>query len=146
MAKTYLKKVDNSTLDWGFTIPKEYEKDFLGGKPLKVGTSRAIEIHWLNKKFSAEIRHINRTAGAVYRISWMSNKDLIKSIRSTFIQSYVIIKSEKEIFESDKQGRKHFRTSMEGGQQEVIAFKPISSSKIDASVFIKIESNWNPLF
>lgn len=146
MSKAYLKKIDNSTFVWGFTIPQDYIKDFLGGKKLKIGTSRKVNIVWDNKNYNVEIRHIDRKAGPVYRISWMTNKAFLAKIRKTFIQSYVIIKSEKELFEKDKQGRKNFRTSMVGGQQEVISLKPVSHNKIVASVFIKIDSEWNGLF
>ena len=55
----------------------------------------------------------------------------IKKIRKTFIHSYVVLKSQKELFDSDKGDRKHFRTKLEGGKQEVLVVTPINKKQED---------------
>ena len=67
-------------------------------------------------------------------------------LRKTFIQSYVIIKSQKELFDNQKSSNKYFRTNLDGGQQEVLIFRPIRSGVLEAKVFIKVENQWNTLF
>jgi hypothetical protein len=146
MGKAYHKKIDSSCFDWGFTIPKEYIAEFLCNKKLKKGTARPVTIIWDNKKYEAEIRYINRKAGAVYQIRWNSNREFMAKIRKTFIQSYVLIKSDKEIFQNDKKGRKYHRTTMKSGQQEVISIRPVTYNRFEANVFIKVDTGWNSLF
>jgi len=45
-----------------------------------------------------------------------------------------------------KKSNTHFRTKLEGGQQEVLIFRPIKTKLLQAEVFIKIENEWNTLF
>jgi hypothetical protein len=143
----YYKKVDRSMMDWGFTVPQDHISDFLAGVSLRLGKSRSIQIIWDKKEYFAKLSYINRKkASPVYQIRWDNNKELLKKVRKTFIQSYVILKSQKELFDIEKKEKKHFRTQLEGGQQEVIAFQPISSKKIKAEVFIRINNEWNTLF
>lgn len=134
-------------MDWGFTLPKDHIKDFEADKPLKPGTSRKIELIWDKKKFTAKLCHVKRkNYSSVHQIRWDNNKDLLKKLRKTFIQSYVILKSQKELFDIEKKERKHFRTQLSGGQQEVLILKPLNSKQIKLDVFIKIDNNWNALF
>ena len=44
----HYKKIDRSTLEYGITIPKNLETDFLAGKKLSLGSSREIKIKWDN--------------------------------------------------------------------------------------------------
>lgn len=75
-----------------------------------------------------------------------NNKEFLKKLRKTFIQSYVNLKSQKELFDITEKKKKHFRTQLEGGEQEVIIFQPINTKEIKCEVFIKIENKWNTLF
>ncbi len=144
----YYKKVDRSMMDWGLTLPKKFIPFFDSGKTLKAGTQRHIEILWGKKKYETKLAHVDRKKGRVYQIRWDNNRDFLQKLRKTFIQSYVILKSQKELFElsKTKSKRKHFRTKLPGGQQEVLVFEPISDRQIKCEVFIRIENEWNTLF
>lgn len=134
-------------LDWGFTIPQDYVNDFLAGKKIKLGRSREVILKWDNKKFPVRLCFWNRkNQHPVYQIRWDNNKDFLKKLRKTFIQSYVNIKSQKELFDITEKKKKHFRTQLEGGEQEVMIFHPINAKEIKCEVFIKIENKWNTLF
>ena len=91
--------------------------------------------------------HINRkNYSNVYQLRWDNNKEFLYKLRQSFIQSYVIIKSKKELFDKGNVENKHFRTKLSGGQQEVVIFKPISKTEIKVKEFIVIENEWNTLF
>ena len=142
--KPYCKKIDRSMMDWGFTIPKYYTKDFEAGSLVKAGTSRKIQLIWDNKKYDVKLCHVKRTKyPSVYQIRWDNNAEFLNKLRKTFIQSYIILKSQKELFDVKKEGSKHFRTKE---HQEAMLFCPIDSKTIKAEVFIKIENEWNTLF
>lgn len=145
--KPYYKKVDRSTMDWGFTVPNEYVPDFLAGKKMKLGTTRSTSILWDKKKYKIRICLVDRKKyKPVYQIRWDNNKEFLNKFRKTFIQSYINLKSEKELFDISKTTRKHFRTQLEGGEQEILVFRPINSKQINVEVFIRIRSRWNTLF
>jgi len=145
--KGYHKEVDRSMMDWGFTIPQEYINDFLGGKSLALGSSRPITIEWGKNEYLVKICHVNRkNYNSVHQIRWDSNKDFLSKLIKSFVQSYVILKSQKELFDKKLSTKKYFRTNMKGGQQEVIRFSPINSKKIIAKEFIVIKNEWNTLF
>jgi len=146
MNQGYYKKVDRSMMDWGFTIPKDFVDKFLYGQNLPAGESRIETLIWGKKKYEVRLSHVNRKAGTVYQIRWDNNKPFLRKLRQTFIQSYIILKSQKELFDINNNENKHFRTVMEGGQQEVIIFNPISSTEIKLKEFIVIENEWNALF
>jgi len=134
-------------MDWGFTIPKEYVNEFLFNIPLLEGTSRELILNWEKKRYTAKISHVNRSNFTnVYQIRWDTNRDFLNKLRKTFIQSYVILKSQKELFDSNNSLKKHFRTNLEGGQQEVAIFCPKNINELEVKVFIKIENEWNTLF
>lgn len=134
-------------MDWGLTIPQDFIKDFEAGVPVKLGTSRSIEILWEKKKYNAKLNHVNRkNAKPVFQIRWDSNNELLNKIRKTFIQSYVVLKSQKELFDKSKKERKHFRTNLTGEQQEVLRIKPLDEKQIRFDVFIRVENEWNDLF
>lgn len=146
MNQGYYKKVDRSMMDWGFTIPKDFISDFLSSKELPKGESRPVTLLWDDKKYEVRLSHVNRKAGTVYQIRWDNNKHFLTKLRQTFIQSYIILKSQKELFDSGNEDNRHFRTAMEGGQQEVIIFHPTSPETIKVKEFIVIKNEWNALF
>ena len=134
-------------MDWGLTLPKSYAKDFEAGRAVRLGTSRKIEIIWDKKKYSAKLCHVKRSKySPVHQIRWDNNKDLLKKLRKTFIQSYIILKSQKELFDMSKEEGKHFRTQLSGGQQEVLILKPLNHRQVEFKVFIRIDNGWNALF
>lgn len=133
-------------MDWGFTIPKQAIGYFDRNKKVKPGKQVDVEIIWDKKSYKAKLAHVDRKVGKVYQLRWDSNKEFLKKLRRTFIQSYVILKSQKELFELSKKEAKHFRTNLAGGQQEVLIFETIGNLKIKCEVFIKIENEWNTLF
>jgi len=148
MYKSYHKKVDRSMMDWGFTIPKEFIEEFEGGSPIELGSSRDVEILW-GKKYRAKLYHENiKNREKAYKLRWDGDKDLLNKIRKTFIQSYIVLKSQKELFDKsppEEKGKK-FRTKLLGGQQEVLRVQPINKNQIKFDVFIRIENEWNELF
>jgi len=133
-------------MDWGFTLPKDSIAYFDLGKKVKPGSQMDVKIIWDKKYYNVKLAHVGRKAGRVYQLRWDNNKDFLRKLRKTFIQSYVILKSQKELFELSNSEKKHFRTNLAGGQQEVLIFEPISKNKIKCEVFIKIENEWNTLF
>lgn len=147
MQQEYYKKVDRSMMDWGFTIPKDFLDSFVGKEKIKLGSSREVNIYFDRKKYVAQLRLINRKKFTpVYQLRWDSNKELLTKIRKTFIQSYITLKSQKELFDDKKEGNEHFRTKMKSGSQEVLIARPINENKIEFEVFIKIDNDWNVLF
>ena len=122
--QSYYKKIDRSTFEWGVTIPKNLEKDFLVGKEITLHKSRPIKIFWDRKSYDAILVHSANKQDDYYTIRYTNNRDLLKKLRTTFIQSYVILKSQKELFDS-KEKEKQFRSNLTGGQQEVLIFQPI---------------------
>lgn len=134
-------------LEWGVTIPQEFERDFLAGKKIRPGTGRKVELFYDKQSYTIRLQHVHRRQyGNVYQLRWDINKDLLRKLRRTFILSYVRLKGQKELFDSNKGQRKFFRGHLEASQQEVMEFRPISSKKIEAKTFIRIEDDWNPLF
>ena len=114
MNKGYYKKVDRSMMDWGFTIPKDFVDSFLFGQPLNAGSSRDVKLIWNKKEYIVKLSHVNRKAGTVYQIRWDNNKEFLNRLRQVFIQSYIILKSQKELFDKNSIDDKHFRTMLEG--------------------------------
>ncbi|MBT6690858.1 GIY-YIG nuclease family protein [Candidatus Parcubacteria bacterium] len=142
----YYKKIDRSTFEWGTIIPKEYEKDFLHGVPITPGHSREVKIKYKKKSYKAKIRHINRRNNTnVYQLRWDIGKDFLMVLRREFINSYVILKSQKELHENAGELKK-FRSHMLAGQQEVITLRGASLKEIYIEPFIQIKTEWNSLF
>lgn len=143
----YYKKVDRSLLEWGFIVPNEYVKSFEGKNHIKLGSAKDVSILFEGHTYKARLYHVNRTEyNSVYQMRWDANKELLKHLRKTFIQSYVILKSQKELFDVSKKERKYFRTHLSGGQQEVLIIEPIKPELFRLEVFIKIKNEWNELF
>lgn len=137
------KKVDKSFFEYGFTIPKDYEKYFLAGQPIKAGAGRDVSIVWKNKPHRAVLRHVARKAGPVHQLRWRSSNDLTTAIKQTFIQSYIAIYSKDLVARREK---KYFMTSLTGGNQEVACFKVLSPSEIKMSVYISVPTPYDELF
>lgn len=141
--KDYYKKVDKSIFNYGITIPKDYVQYFTYENPVELGTSRDITIVWKKKEYSARLAHVDRKKGDVHQIRWDSNKELLSSLKQEFIQSYFAIESQN--FAAKKQ-KKYYITSLLGGSQEVIIFKPLGISTIELETFIKIETPYDNTF
>jgi len=147
MNHSYYKKIDRSLLEGWVIIIKEYEDDFLYGELIKPSTSRSIKIKYKNKSYKAKLHHVNRKGGNnVYQLRWDSDKNLLSIIRKDFINSYVILKSQKELHENTSGGLKKFRGHMDAGSQEVLTLKSISPNEILIEPFIQIKTEWNTLF
>jgi len=141
--KPYCKKIDRSMMEWGFTIPKDFVNDFEGGMPLRKG-HRKIHVVWDGTKYEVKLSYVPRKGySSVHQIRWDNNHEFLNKLRKTFIQSYIILKSQKELFDKEKVEQKHFRTKE---HQEAIVFHPIDAKTIKAEVFIKTENEWNTLF
>jgi len=141
----YYKKIDRSSLEWGITIPKNLVDGFLSGEKIPLGSSREIKLKWDRKYYTGRLSHSATRDNHYYQIKYTSDNDFLKKLRKTFIQSYIILKSQKELFDS-KESQEQFRSKLTGGQQEVLIFQPIDSQTIELKVFIKINSEWNALF
>ncbi|MBP9763521.1 MAG: GIY-YIG nuclease family protein [Candidatus Pacebacteria bacterium] len=147
MNHAYYKKIDRSLLEGWVIIPKEYESDFLHGSEIKPSTSRDIKIKYKNKSFKAKLYHVNRkNSNNVYQLRWDGDKALLSAIRKDFINSYVILKSQKELHENTSGGLKKFRGHMDAGNQEVLTLKSVSVNEILIEPFIQITTEWNTLF
>lgn len=145
--KPYFKKIDRSFFKYGLIIPMEYEEDFLFGTPIPASGSREIIVKFLGKKYFVKLYHVNRKGGKnVYQLRWDMNRDLCDVLRGTFVNSYVILQSQKEKHEASGDDRKKFRTKMLAGQQEVLSLRPVTATEIHADPFIQIETEWTTLF
>lgn len=147
MNHPYFKKIDRSLLEGWVIIPKEYWADFLHGESITPSTSRDIKIKYKNKSYKAKLYHVNRKGTSnVYQLRWDSDKELLAVIRKDFINSYVILKSQKELHENTSGGEKKFRGHLNAGNQEVVTLKSFSADEIHIEPFIKIKTEWNTLF
>lgn len=147
MNHPYYKKIDRSTLEGWVIIPKEYESDFLNRESIIPGTSRDIKIKYKNKLYKAKLHHVDRKGHSnVYQLRWDTDKNLLSILRKDFINSYVILKSQKELHENTHGGLKKFRGHMDAGNQEVLTLKSVSANEILIEPFIQIKTEWNTLF
>ena len=137
----YYKKIDKSFFDGRTTIPEECVGYFIDPQTETWGTSRKVSVKFKGKLYEGVYRFVNQTRGRhVFQISF--DGDLIKALKREFIQTYFAIESQKIISQSDEK----FRTSLLGGNQEVIIFKPISKDEIELVTFIKIQTSYDNLF
>ena len=79
----HYKKIDRSTLEYGITIPKGLETDFLAGKKLALGSSRDINIKWEKHSYEAKLIHTGNNNGDYYGIKYQFTPDLLKKLRKT---------------------------------------------------------------
>lgn len=146
MEQVFYKKVDRSLFEWGLTFPRDFYKYFQKKYSVKLGKGRAIKVIWDKKTYYVKLRHVKRGGyKPIYMLRWDNNKDLLNKLRKTFIQSYIILKSQKESFDIIKKEHKYFRTRLSGGQQEILKVI-VGHQGIKFEVFIKIENEWNNLF
>lgn len=139
------KKVDISTLTLGITIPMRFYQDFPLGMGLRIGDTKGVNIVWDGKRYSAKLNH-SRTRHTEYlQLRYDTSPNLLKKLRKTFFQSYVILKSQKELFDSTEK-RRQFRSQLQGGQQEVLKLQPLNLDTIRFTVFIRVNNAWNTLF
>lgn len=143
MNHPYYKKIDRSSFEWGTIIPKEYVSDFLHGSPIEPGGSRDMRIKYKKKFYNAKLYHIKTTG--VYQLRWDADKNFCNVLRREYINSYVILKSQKELHENMKNGPK-FRSHMTAGNQEVMTLRSVSVKEILIEPFIQISTEWNSLF
>ena len=140
----YYKKIDKSVFNWGITIPIEYVSMFLHNEIIEVGSSIEVNINFNRNTYTAKLRHTTyKGKRSIYRIRWDNNYELLNELKKEFIQTYFAIVSQN--FESKLKGEK-YRTDLLGGNQEVLIFKPISSTLIELETFIKIETPYDNIF
>jgi hypothetical protein len=144
MVLEYYKKIDKSFFDKGITIPNKYIDSFIQGKNVQIGSSRKIIIVFNGKKYVASLLFVNRHgAKPVYQIRWDQNIDLINVLKKEFIQTYFVIKSQEH---DSKLKNEYYVTSLLGGNQEVIIFRPIDSDTVELETFIKIKTPYDNIF
>jgi hypothetical protein len=142
LVKTLYKKVDISLLTWGFTIPYDYEEDFDPDRSIRPGGRKPTKILLGNKKYSGFIYNKSQTKrarGHVYQVIWDQDRELVKKLRKTFIQTYIATSTQKD--EALKVGKKKTRTRLEGAQ-ELITIEPRPNGDIVLSVFFRVEDQW----
>lgn len=142
--REYYKKIDKSVFNYGITIPQDRIQDFTFGNDIILGSARTVILSWRGEEYKATLVNVNRSnASPVHQLRWDNNIELKVALKKEFIQSYIAIESQN--FEAKKQ-RKYYITNLQGGNQEVLIFKPISETKIELETFIKIETPYANLF
>jgi hypothetical protein len=144
MVLEYYKKIDKSFFDKGITIPNKYIDSFIQGKNVQIGSSRKIKIIFKSKEYVASLVFVNRQGlKPVYQIRWDQNIDLINILKKEFIQTYFVIKSQEY---DSKLKNEYYVTSLLGGNQEVIIFRPIDPDTVELETFIKIRTPYDNIF
>lgn len=137
----YYKKIDKSVFYYGITIPVRYRDGFLQSKEISKGTSRQVKIKWNKNIYDAYLVNVDRKKSSpVLQLRYDSNIELLNELKTTFIQSYIAIES--QFFnKSTKQ-----RTKLDGGNQEVLIFRPINETEIEIETFIQVKTPYDNLF
>lgn len=138
--KKFYKKVDMSIFKYGTTIPKDDTDIFVLNEEIKLGSSRKITIFFEDKQYPAELRYVNRKNGAVYQIRW-SNRELLNSLKKTFIQTYIAIESQKIGSKN-----KNYVTKLVGDKQEILLFKIKDAYNVELEPFTTIPTLYDNLF
>ena len=137
----YYKKIDKSFFDGKTTIPEQYVGYFIDTQNENWGSSRKIKIKFKSKYYEGNYRFVSQSSGRrVFQISF--DGDLINALKNEFIQSYFAIESQKLL----KQGSNKFHTTMPGGNQEVVIFRPKTNDEIELITFIKIQTSYDSIF
>lgn len=137
----YYKKIDKSVFYYGITIPVRYRDGFLQSKEIDKGTSRPVKIKWNKKFYDAYLINVDRKqTSPVLQLRYDSNIELLNELKTTFIQSYIAIES--QFFNKSKKQR----TKLDGGNQEVLIFKPINETEIEIKTFIQVQTPYDNLF
>ncbi len=139
----YYKKIDKSFFKYGITIPKDFEAAFRNGKEIPFGGSTEIIIKFKNKKYIEKLCYVNRTnASSVFQLRWDGDNDLLRELKSEFIQSYFAIQSADQ---TAKENDEYYVTNLLGGNQEVVIFD-IKKEYIELKTFIKITTPYDKIF
>jgi hypothetical protein len=136
------KKVDSSMFKGWITLTTNFVEENPIKNNLLLGKGKEITVIFEDKKYQCSLRWVNRKINAVYQLRFDSNKDLVKKIREEFIQSYVIIKSQRETQQDEKQ----FRSNLKAGNQEVLIIETINEKTLIFKTYIQVKSEWNTLF
>lgn len=140
----YYKKIDKSVFKYGIAIPKEYISMFLQNETIEAGSSIEINVIFKKKKYAARLIHTKyESSRSIYQIRWDNNSELLNELKKEFIQTYFAIESQN--YDSKLKGE-YFRTNLLGGNQEVLIFKPLSTTLIELETFIKIETPYDNIF
>ena len=138
------KKVDSSCFKGWITLTKDFLKKNPIIENLSLGKGKDLKINFNKKKYFCKLRYVKRIKyPAVYQIRFDSNKELKTKFAEEFIQSYVILQSEREKH-NNKEGQ--FRSKLKAGNQEVLIIKTINSNTLEFKPFIQIQNEWNALF
>lgn len=139
----YYKKIDKSFFKYGITIPKEFETAFCNGQNVPFGSSIEVSIKFKSKKYKEKICYVNRkNASPVYQLRWDGDNDLLRELKTEFIQSYFAIESADQ---TAKENDEYYVTSLLGGNQEVVIFD-IKKDYIELKTFIKISTPYDKIF
>jgi hypothetical protein len=140
----YYKKIDKSVFHYGITILNKNIDDFTFGKTLNPGTFRPLKLIWKKKSFDVKLWCVNRKkAASVHQIRWDNNGELLLELRKEFIQTFLAVESEN--YTANVSG-KYFRTNLEGGNQEVLIFRPVSADTVELETFIRISTPYDNIF
>ena len=137
----YYKKIDKSFFDGKTTIPEQYVPYFIEPQNEMWGSSRKVKIKFQGKDFDGNYCFVSQSSGRrVFQISFEGA--LVKALKNEFIQSYFVIESQKLL----KKENSKFHTSIVGGNQEVVIFKPISNDEVELVPFIKVPTSYDNIF
>lgn len=141
----YYKKVDISLLTWGLTIPWDYVQYFECDNHIRKGTRRQIVIRWGKKTYKGFLCNIIQRTRVerdnVYQLRYENDKELVKRLRKTFVQTFVATSTKKE--EALIEGKTKTRTKLEGAQ-EILIVTPRSNGEIELDEFYRVENQWTP--
>lgn len=70
---------------------------------------------------------------------WDSDKELLKKLRKTFIQTYIATSLQKD--EALRVGKTKTRTKLEGAQ-ELVTIEPTPKGDINLAIFFRVEDKW----
>lgn len=133
-------------MDWGTNFSGEFAEYFRKNRrDIKLRKHGDVQVRWGGNIYPLQLQNINRNR---WRLRWDGNrsKEFLKKLRRTFIQSYIVLKGQREAFVLKKTKKAHFRTMLPGGQQEVLIFHIVTPRRINCEVFIQIKHDWNALF
>lgn len=135
MVKEYYKKIDKSFFDGRITIPKDYVDYFENLTSIGNRTSNKIKI-----KYTGKLCFVHQKSNRlVLQIAYYN--DFCKILKQDFIQTFFAIESQKLIKEDKK-----FKTSLLGGNQEIIKIEVKNKELIEFSPFVQINTPYDNLF
>jgi hypothetical protein len=138
----YYKKIDKSFFDGLTTVPKEYVECFADRSEFDKYTSRDITVIYKKKSYIGKLCFVHQKSGRNVLQIQFNQRELLNILKQDFIQTYFAIQSQKMLNPSDKK----FKTSILGGNQEVVIFKLLNRSIIELIPFIRIETPYDNVF